>query len=86
MATTYKITPETAKRTMGMIALHNGNLPAAIHDIRIVLRSLAEYTDRKSEAVLDCLLWIHTRDEKFPESIQSRREALAKIAEGYRAD
>ena len=80
MATTFKIRPETAKRAQGMIAYHKGDLAAAIHDVRIGLQSLGNYTDRKSEAVLDVLEWIRIRDERFPESIERRRAALAAIA------
>jgi hypothetical protein len=80
MAATYKIKPETADRVVRLIAYHNGDLGAAIHDTRIGLQSLGNYTDRKSEAVLDLLLWLHTRDTKFPDSIQTRRDQLARIA------
>ena len=78
---TYKITPETAARTVNLIAYHKGNLLAAMHDVRIGLDALGSYTDRKSEAVLDLLKWLHVRDEKFPATLQSRRDALAAIAD-----
>lgn len=80
MASTYRITPETAHRTMRLIEHHGGDLMAAMHDIRIGLQSLGSYTDRKSEAVLDLLNWLHTRDERFPDTITKRRESLAAIA------
>lgn len=76
-----KITTCTAKRTLALIKRHNGDLPAAIYDIRLGLQSLGGYyTDRKSEAVLDLLLWLHVRDQKFPDSIQTRRDAVSAIA------
>lgn len=77
---TYKISPETAKRAISMIAFHNGNVPAAIHDLNIGLQSLGNMTDYKSEAVRDLLKWIHVRDEKFPHTLQARRDQLAAIA------
>jgi hypothetical protein len=77
---TYKITPATAKRAIGMIAHHNGDLPKAIHDLNIGLQSLGNMTDYKSEAVRDLLKWIHVRDQKYPATIQARRDQLAAIA------
>lgn len=82
---TYTVTPETAKRALGLIAYHKGDLLAAMHDIRIGLCSLGNYTDRKSVAVLDLLQWLHTRDEKFPGTIARRHSALATIAAQFTA-
>lgn len=81
MAATYKVAPETARRVVSLIAHFNGDLSAAMHDVRIGLQSLGNYTDRKSEAVLDLLKWLHVRDEKFPDTIRSRRDSLARIAD-----
>lgn len=83
---TFRITPETADRTMRLIAHHANDLAAARHDIRIGLDSLGGYyTDRKSEAVLSLLDWLIAHDAKFPDTIAKRREQLADIAAKHRA-
>lgn len=61
---TVRVSQSTAKRTIGLIAHHNGDLAAARHDIRIGLDSLGGYyTDRRSERVLFVLDWLLRRPD-----------------------
>ena len=74
-----KVRRDTAKRTIGTIAYHNGDLAAARHDVQIGLNSLGSMTDYKSERVRDVLDWILARpDERRPVLLAT----LQRIADG----
>jgi hypothetical protein len=77
---TYKVTPATAKRVIGLLELHKGDIPAARHDVWIGLQSLGGYyTDRASERVHAALDWL---DRKPAERIPALLATMKQIAEG----
>lgn len=80
--TNFKVTPETAKRAVGLIEHHGGDLAVARHDVYIGIQSLGGYyTDRKSEAVLTLLEWLMARPTRQDELLgHLRRIATERTA------
>lgn len=78
----FRVHPATAKRTLGLIAYHKGDLSAARHDIRIGLDSLGGYyTDRASERVLAVLDWLLRRPDDRRTSDLATLQTIAETGE-----
>jgi len=84
MATTHRVTQETARRVLSVLAAHGGDINAAAHDVNLGIVSLGGYyTDRKSEAALTVLRRLQQQEQAgHVETVSRWRQQLAAIAAG----